>query len=64
MSKGGVGSNKEENMTQSGTVQYVQGLGKNRPLSIVTTYARNRIEKFFVFWLSYTDDPPIVNYTT
>ena len=34
VSKGGVGSNKEENMTQSGTVQYVQGLGKNRPLSI------------------------------
>ena len=33
VSKGGVGSNKEENMTQSGTVQYVQGLGKNRPLS-------------------------------
>ena len=27
-------------------------------LFLVTTYARNRIEKFFVFWLSYTDDPP------
>ena len=33
VSKGGVGSNKEENMTQSGTIHYVQGLGKNRPHS-------------------------------